>query len=632
MPVSVLTGPDGKDYEVMHPAGASDDDIKKYAASNYKDMTPEAPKVDNPAGNPDDGSYTGSILPFKRDAQGNTTLAVPTMVQGVIDAMKAPGDVLTGKIKPGTDESKEAASNVAGLIAGGSFGKGLAKTTETELGQASKRMGINLAESKTPEAIASELGRATDANVDRLANTVGSHQIQARPVGQLGETAEAGLRGFQSRKADESALWTQAEQRGNAINLDATDQITKLQDLRKDVAARIASGEDTPDVKKSQALLDRVLGELGSPTQPEQSTLEKIVQKGGTSTRTTGLHELPEDIRREQNTLQQSEPTNVRGTGMASQTTQTPTASKIVRQGEERLKTTEPYTVSTKTIKGAPPVPTRQTVGSDFVRAHRAANDPTYGLADPKIISETKNILKNGLSEASKQDKSFRNIWLKANQATQRNADLYRNDVKAAKFGFDEDTLKQVQTSLKSGRPIPTATLETLNKGLDHIKTPEDVLFLQRQLPKMDFVAAMRAKTAQILTDAGTNAQKVAKQRPLLESVMQSAGVPKATIKRELDDLEMVSKGMAKYDIPSKPVAEVASKNKRRIQSVVKAIMSFSPKYRLYHGVQALMPETAPAGNTALQSFRGETLPKTYRDVSGPMIGSVLGANSQDKQ
>lgn len=421
----------------------------------------------------------------------------------------------------------------------------------SEFGTAAKNVGMDFTKAKSADAIAKEITRSTDAYNTKLVDQIAPQSPKPGATGQLGQTAQSGLDVFQRRKDTENKFWSAAEQRGTSIPVDSSTTFKTLKQMREDIDKRINNGEDTPDVKKSKALLDRIQGDLGQPL------------------------------------------------------------------GEDK--------------------PTRQTTAADLTRAHRSINDGAYAAADPAVKRQLKDLIRNDLSDAATQNKDFGTAWRKANQQTIKNSDVYANDAKAASFGFDQDTLRNVGNQLKQGRPIATADLQTINSGIDKIKTPEDVLFLQRTLSKPDFSMAMRAKAAAMLDDVGTNADKLDKARPMLEEVMSKGGVPAKQIKTQLNDLQTVSREMRKYDISSRPEASPdVSRMKQRMQAVTKAIMSFSPKYRIYHGIQALAPQGAPAGNLALDAIRKQAQPQNttplYKQVTGPAIGAVLNQQTPQNQ
>ena len=574
--------------------------------------------------------YTGYILPLKRTAQGETQLAVPGILSDVMKAAKAPGDVYTGKIKPGTPEAYQAAGNVAGLVAGSGFGSKLPSKAPSEFAGAAQRMGMNFSKANMPEDIAKEINRSSSSYFDRLANMIWHREPVTTDISQPGEVASNAIKNFQSRKAEESSLWTAAENSGNAIQKDHSEEINALKELRAKVADRIKSGEDTPDVKKSQALINRALGELGAPVTPEQQIIEKTKDVGGYTKTVTGQRQFPQNAA--QTSVKEVEPTTTVGPKSFSETSQSPVHSATEIEDKTKTITQSPYSVTQRIIKGEAPKPPRAGTAGDLVRARRAINEGSYAAADPQVSKDVKNILQGGLSDVAKQDKKFAQTHAQALQKTQKNADIYRDDAKAAKFGFDEETLRDITAKMKNGRDLPTASLEKINNGVDNIKTPEDLLFLKRHLDKPQFSMALRAKAAAILADTGTNIKKVVEQRPMLEQIFKFSGMPPVKIKQSLDDLEVVAKEMERYGIPSSPSVDPGlTRTQQRVKSIVKALtlgLAYSnPKQAMYHMGQAAMP-SPNADALSLQALKkAATLPS--QSITGPAVGAALGSGIQ---
>jgi hypothetical protein len=525
--------------------------------------------------------------------------------------------------------SPSSASILPSMMVGGK--KKIAEEAKTFAG-AAQRFGMDFSKAKEPSDIAVEVGRATKENVQKLANLIWDRSPKTADINKPGEVASNAIKNFQSRKGEESALWSQSENMGNKIPVDVKPHVEQLQDLRKAVAARIASGEDTPDVKKAQALIDRVLGELGSPTQPEQQIIEKTKEVGGITKTTQRERQFPQDAG--QTTVKEVEPTTQMGGKKFSETSQTPVETNTNVNDKTRTTTQSPYTVTQRTVKGEAPKPARAATAGDIVRARRAANDGLYHTADRGVTGEVKDVLNGALSDVGKKEKSFANVHQKALQKTQSNADIYRDDAKAAKFGFDEETLNALGAKMRQGREIPTAVLEKINAGVDQIKTPEDLLFLKRTLDKQQFSMAMRAKAAAILDEAGTDIKKVVGERPMLEKIYELSGFPKEKYTQQLDDLQAVAREMDHYNIPSMPqVGPGVEKAKSRMQSLVKALtlgMAYSnPKQMFYHLGQAVAPADTNA-ELALKALKGRANPKAPTNIPGAAIGGVLSGT--DKQ
>jgi hypothetical protein len=82
-------------------------------AAAPKPAAAPAPATDEP--------YSGTILPFSRDAQGNTSFDSNAGLLGVLKrAVTAPGDVVTGKVDPYSPEGESRAREMVGVITPGS--------------------------------------------------------------------------------------------------------------------------------------------------------------------------------------------------------------------------------------------------------------------------------------------------------------------------------------------------------------------------------------------------------------------------------------------------------------------------------------------------------------------------------
>lgn len=100
-----IEGPDGVVYEF--PAGTPDATIKSAMSRQYPTPAPAA--APSPA-------YSGSVLPFSRDAAGNVSFDSNAGILGSVKrALSLPGDVATGRVDPYSDQGKDRAMELAGF-------------------------------------------------------------------------------------------------------------------------------------------------------------------------------------------------------------------------------------------------------------------------------------------------------------------------------------------------------------------------------------------------------------------------------------------------------------------------------------------------------------------------------------
>ena len=119
---------------------------------------------------------------------------------------------------------------------------------------------------------------------------------------------------------------------GNNIAHDAKDQVEELTKLRESTLAR--ADADTPEVKKSLAAIDRVLGELGAPRQEGQQIVEKTRDVGGVTKTTTRDKQFAP---MEQTSTKTSEPVTTVGDKKFTETSSSPVETKTSQN--DKLKT-----------------------------------------------------------------------------------------------------------------------------------------------------------------------------------------------------------------------------------------------------------------------------------------------------
>lgn len=123
--MTVLTMPDGAvvDFGDMPP-----DQIKALIAKKFPEAAKPAPTAEQPA---NQQPYSGQLLPFSKDAQGNVSFDINAGLPGVIKrTIEFPADALRGKVDPLSDEgiarSVEAATVLSPVSAGARGGLGWA--------------------------------------------------------------------------------------------------------------------------------------------------------------------------------------------------------------------------------------------------------------------------------------------------------------------------------------------------------------------------------------------------------------------------------------------------------------------------------------------------------------------------
>lgn len=115
MPTFELTGPDGKKYQVDGPdAQGAVQALKKALAGGTQPMaaSPSQPPANaKPA-------YSGGILPFSRDAEGNVGFDSNAGIVGMAKrAFMLPGEVMAGKVDPLSEEGIDRAAEMGTMVA-----------------------------------------------------------------------------------------------------------------------------------------------------------------------------------------------------------------------------------------------------------------------------------------------------------------------------------------------------------------------------------------------------------------------------------------------------------------------------------------------------------------------------------
>lgn len=116
MPSYIVTGPDGKEYDVDAPEGASEAQIMDYVKRNAA-MVPQSKQVPATEFGPKQIPHKGSIFPWSVDERGQGRPDLSAGITGFIGrAITAPGDALAGKFDAMSDEGIGRAAETAALM------------------------------------------------------------------------------------------------------------------------------------------------------------------------------------------------------------------------------------------------------------------------------------------------------------------------------------------------------------------------------------------------------------------------------------------------------------------------------------------------------------------------------------
>ena len=566
------------------------------------------------------------------------------------------GGALQGALTPSTNKKEDITDRavntgvgaVGGGIVGGALpavaagggkilqkmGMDISKAVPDSFSKAAKYFGLDFSKTKVPQDIATEVTNKTNDFWNKRTNLIWNVGPVKTATTKLGEIASSALDTFSKRKDAEAQMWTKAEAAGNSIAHDASGQVSDLKKVLEGVDQRIKEGEDTPDVKKARALVLRSLKELGSPISPEQQQFITEIEKGPVVKKTFSNNQFAP---KKQKTTTTTKPSSVLRPGYFSETKAEPVVSGIKQVNKTKVQTVGPQKITKAVTKGAAPIPARPATAGDVVRAVRAGNEKVYTTADDKVATEVKGILNSGLKDAYKQNRQFARYHQSGIRATQRNADIYRDDKTAAKFGVDEKTLDTFISKLRQGphRLLSTADLETINNGLNKIDTPEKLEFYKRVLPPQKFAMLLRMKHAAYGADIGTDLAKIQEARPMLEKIDELARIPAAKTKADLDNLEATAKGMEALGIKSRPEYEPdIGADTRKAKALIKAVgwgMAGHPVPAVSHAITAATP-SSNASQIALEALKRRANPRQLPTpspaasfYSGAGVSSILG-------
>jgi hypothetical protein len=186
----IVEMPDGT--KVSFPDDMPKEQIKSLIASKFPEVAqPQAPKKE---------PYTGMILPWATDAEGNNSLAVPRMVTGIIDSAKdaisAPYRAMTGELQmtgPDGRTSEEAIGegfNMATWVnpssvamgTGRQIARNFARANPSEgaqVAQAAQNIGVTL-----PRAVTSD-----NAAINQIGKTVANIPLAGQPLRKASKIA-----------------------------------------------------------------------------------------------------------------------------------------------------------------------------------------------------------------------------------------------------------------------------------------------------------------------------------------------------------------------------------------------------------------------------------------------------------
>jgi hypothetical protein len=282
MPTTTVTGPDGKDYEVTHPEGASDAEILKYAQENIQvspegvkeaadilGMSPKTPKVQTP--------YQSAVGTAMREIGKTGGPAAQTISEFVLPQNEAELGMALGTLgmhalstKLGLTPVKSAAARIAGGAVGGELG-GQVSGEPTGKGAATGGLGAATGETIVPAAgwvirslpgmkqyinakRSGEIGKVIESRVPALAGARDPHALD-----QMARNFELGKGALFDYYAGLKNRFEQAlgGQRLRIPELIAPEDLAKARAIRQQIASN--QGQFTPqNIAAMQARADQL--------------------------------------------------------------------------------------------------------------------------------------------------------------------------------------------------------------------------------------------------------------------------------------------------------------------------------------------------------------------------------------
>jgi hypothetical protein len=613
MPTYSIDGPDGKTYSIDGPAGATREQV---IAQIQARMTPQK-----------EAPYTGQILPFSRDEQGQTHLAVPGFMKGIVDAAKAPGDVYSGKLQAGSPEAESAARDVAGLVAGGGAGGKPKDFVANPASGALDRLGADVKGAKTADTMQNTVKGTIGAAKQDIAGApaIGDREL-AEQVGKgLGEQ-------YSAVKGSEAQAHNLAKEIGETVDVRG---ISNIDDVRRIV------GQYAGQLKKQGT--DLAQGLRGEKLKGEREILDlreeihNMQQADLAGEDLSDLDKAKLDLRAKRLENAQAQLTHKEGIN-----------ANLNDQVKEAEATEKQY------AKGG--LPKEIHTGRDLIELKQFLNsvDPQkLSAVEVSQLKQQKETVDAALQEAGKVGTDISNAGklpltpggppkfseqlAKANKLTEINAERYGGDA-AKQLGVDKALLAATKKGAREG--VDKHALSNIIAGVDNfparIKNTGHVDWLRENLPKKDFDQLMANKLNDILEKVGTDPKALTESRELIDHILG----PGIGLKgQKLTDLQTVFKELeaANVDLKMSPeryrnVNGLKARATNLLKSLFTLGKSGASSYAIEKGVKAATGPNAVGEAERLMQLRKELLKKPPSTIPGAAIGSVVGSGQMEQQ
>lgn len=520
----------------------------------------------------------------------------------------------------------------------------LAPKLDTGFSKAASFFGMDFKNAKTDEQIAQEVNRAVVQAGDNMGSMISDRsEGPQQKTSTMGNIGRGIINTFAKRKTEESGAWNAAEPAGNELKHDMNEAVEKLTAHLKELEEATSSGTGTEKAKSDLALVRAALAKIGAPVQDAQSVIEKTKDVGGYSKVIEGSQQFPQNAA--QSATKTIEPTTEVGGKRFVERSQTPINTDVAVDGKTKTISQSPYSVTTRTTKGEAPKPPRQGTAGDLVRAMRdVVNSDKYADASKDTKNAVRGILNDELATISKNNPNFSKLHSKAIQATQRNADIYRDEGKMAEYGLSEKRLWNIQNKMANDkRMVGLSDVQDLNNQSKNIKTREDLLEYRRLLPRPLYNTLMRTRFSTLWSDINMDVSKFKELRPLISEMLKQSQIPKAKIDQFLDNYEAVAQKMTDAGLPGDVrVPDEANKLSTQVRAIMKTLgiglMYSNSAHRIVGGA---LVDAIPKPSTVMAQLRNlksaakptslfsEPLASGGGTVSGAAVGNAISGQNQ---
>ena len=617
-----------------------------------------------PAGTPTqaapDKEYVGSILPFARNERtGETRLAMPTMLQGLLDTAKSPGDVYTGKIKPGSPEAVSAAQNFAGSIAGGSFagGKAMRPVSEmagkamrpvSEMAQTGKQLGLDVGGKLNPDTFHPELMRGIGQAEKGVSQSIAGGAPLARNPSELAKQGGAILKsgaGAQQRGVQD--LYTQAQLLGENVPVAGDSPVVKemvhaigeapkegtLPQPIRDFVER-ATGEKTASTLSGQDKRITSLQARNRAIADQQDVLkqrDEYVKAREASITDKSASTLQEKVKLEREQLNKAFNDNRR-------------AERLLEK--DRISLDNKLNLERKAAKTPKPL-----TGRDLISFDRELSTLKYGARGTdryEYYDRIQNVLRGHIDQMG-EGNALGNAYKSARRSFQEKEALLGGET-AKSLGVSDKLLDTLHRGVGEGAQLDAALAGA--KLPQKINETTQVDWTKKVLennPKA-FRKLMGETFMAKLKDANADPERLAELRPLLDHITQAVGDKQAP--QMLDHLGKAYTAASYVGGKAKllpPEYRNAKAESNRLENALKAVASVwmsggkPTAFGVAKGGQALgINDTTRAlrlkalqkqmqNNAAPMRLTPGTIPGT---IPGAAVGAAVGAalNPQEQQ